>query len=170
MSNAITTTAEPTTLLPLVIYERPAMEIASMTGSVLVEDVTVAFPIRTLRDGRFFEEPGEPEAYKKYTLFPTEAGTTLELVRSSEDEEGWSQDVAIYEQGWLNADPDDLTRAWEIGYVSDGSDCDGRLTRTADFRSFGGTDPDAPDHMPGRSDQFKVGGHQRDYSAEAAGY
>ena len=102
----------------------------------------------------------------KLTLRP---GQTLEHFQGGATDEGWSSE---FESWTLSDDGDELRRE----YVTDGSDCDGRLSHYA--TAYASTDPDSfhagHDPYKQRPALFpywtEASREQRDYAAEAAGY
>jgi len=110
----------------------------------------------------------------KITLRP---GQTLTHYQGEPDDEGWSSFTQIWEY-------DDVLGIVEREQISDGSDCDGRLTRAyADHFRVGQERAGLPAGMQyaGRLEYPELIGvvypfwrdgdsSQRDYQAEAAGY
>jgi len=101
----------------------------------------------------------------KLTLKP---GQKLAHFQGAPNEEGWSSE---YHKWSLSYDGGTLHRE----YISDGCDCDGRLTRSDTARASADPDTfrwDCPDQYGGRSFPYWTDGHaeQRDYAAEAMNY
>jgi hypothetical protein len=108
---------------------------------------------RTIRFWHYGNEP---------VLIKMRAGQTLRHSSGGPTDEGWSRDTDVW-----TFDGRTVTHEW----VSDGVDCDGRLTQYGEsyFRAcdaFAGNEVDGV-----RFPAWQQGEHgQRDYAAEAMGY
>jgi len=118
-----------------------------------------------MMNARFWHFQGpEPDDVTKLTLSP---GQTLTWYTGRNPcDEGWSSEMCQW-----TFDGVTITRSW----CFDGTDCDGRLTRTGSdecrLSELAATpdsaDPDKPYQYPNWKDREQS---QRDYSAESMGY